>query len=352
MQNLEEKLPTSLLPKVSVAITSFNSASWLARALDSVLAQRTDFPIEIVIGDDCSQDDTINVAHSYQQKFPGKIVLIERAANVGIQRNYYETFDRCRGKYIAWLDADDYWTDPEKLAIQIAIMELNPSITLCGHYIRVVSPDGEIKQERSPSLSAGQYGLADVLHTCFLPSLSAVFRNGLHRQLPAWYFDLAPVTEWPIWVLAARSGKVVMLDRVMADYMHTPGSAAASKGYRFRAEMEAKFFERIESIVPTESHRLVHAEKGRRYESLAYFLRKERDFVAARKAAIKAFQSPALRDNLASKTKSIVASVICEMQWRFGGSKARDVDACDLPAVSPSSYVDPDDEADTIVGPL
>lgn len=321
--NPETRSDLPSTPVVSVAITAYNSANWLPRALDSVLMQRTPFPIEIVIGDDCSQDATVSIARSYQERFPAVIRLRERTANAGIQRNYYETFDNCLGKYIAWLDADDYWTNPDKLAIQIEVMEKDPSINLCGHYIRVVAPDATVKQERSPSIAPGEYGLADVLHTCFLPSLSAVFRNGLHRQLPQWYFDLAPVTEWPIWVLAALSGKVVMLDRIMADYMHTPGSAAASKGYLFRDKMEAKFYEHIESILPPQWHRLVHAEKGKRYESLAYFLRQEGDFAASREAAVKAFRSPALLDNVGSKTRALAASITREAQWKLRGSKPR-----------------------------
>lgn len=310
---------SSLTPVVSVAITAFNSANWLPRALDSVLAQRANFPIEIVIGDDFSQDETVQIARSYRERHPGVIKVLERTRNVGIQRNYYETFESCQGKYIAWLDADDYWTDPQKLTIQVETMESDPSINLCGHFIRVVATDGTVKQERSPSMSPGCYGLEKVLHSCFLPSLSAVFRNGIHRQLPAWYFDLAPVTEWPIWVLAAVSGNVVLIDRVMADYMHTPGSAAASKGSLFSNTMEAKFYEQIESVLPAKWHRLARAEKGRRYESMAYFLRKQGDFTGSREAALKAFRSPSLVDNCGSKTKALFAAMVRETQWRLRG---------------------------------
>ena len=91
----------SLPPMVSVAITAYNSANWLPRALDSVLKQQIDFPIEIVIGDDCSQDETIRIAHSYSDRHPGMIKVLERSKNIGIQRNYYETFLHCQGKFIA-----------------------------------------------------------------------------------------------------------------------------------------------------------------------------------------------------------------------------------------------------------
>jgi glycosyltransferase involved in cell wall biosynthesis len=311
-------------PKVSVAITAFNSADWLPRALDSVLEQRTNFPIEIVVGDDCSQDATIRIAHSYRERYPNVVRVFERNNNVGIQRNYYETFENCRGKFIAWLDADDYWTDSEKLTVQVEIMESDPTITLCGHFIRVVSSDGKVKQAKSPSMPAGRYGVEEILHSCFIPSLSAVFRNGIHRQLPAWYFDLAPVTEWPIWVLAGLTGNIVLLDRVMADYMHTPGSSAWSKGPLFSNRIEAEFFEKIESILPSEWHRIARAEKGKRYESLAYFLRKQGEYTASREAAFKAFRSPATMDNCGSKTKALLAAVAREVEWRFRGGKNAD----------------------------
>ena len=105
-----------LTPVVSVAITAFNSAKLAPpRALDGVLmCNETKFPIEIVLGDDCSQDATIDVARSYRERHPGLIKILERPVNIGIQRNYYETFEHCSGKFIAWLDADDSWTDPEK----------------------------------------------------------------------------------------------------------------------------------------------------------------------------------------------------------------------------------------------
>jgi glycosyltransferase involved in cell wall biosynthesis len=140
-ENLD--LAPSPTPLVSVAITAYNSANWLARALDSVLQQRTNFPFEIVIGDDCSQDDTVSIANSYREKHPTIIKVLERTKNIGIQRNYYETFENCRGKFIAWLDADDYWTDPEKLAIQVETLEADPSINICCHFVRWIKPDGD-----------------------------------------------------------------------------------------------------------------------------------------------------------------------------------------------------------------
>jgi len=312
----------SATPLVSVAIVSYNLERWLARAIDSALTQRTDFSFEVVIGDDCSTDSTLVIARSYQERFPGIVRVLEREKNQGMSRNYYETFEQCHGKYIAWLDADDYWTDPEKLAIQTQTMEADSTINVCGHVVRWVSPEGEVRRERSPAISAGRYGLDEILRHDFLPSPSILFRNGIQHSLPEWYFDLAPTTDWPIWVVAALTGDIVLLDRVMADYMLTPGSSLMSRGQLYWYHTDARFYEHIESILPAKWHRLARSEKGKRYEALAYALRKQGEFTPSREAAVRAFCSPAWMDNLGSKTKALVAAVVREMEWKMRGGNS------------------------------
>lgn len=305
-------------PLVSVSVTTYNLEKWLPRALDSILAQRTTFPIEIVIGDDGSQDESVKIAQSYRERHPNVIRVLERSKNVGIQRNTYETLDQCRGKYTAWLDADDYWTDPEKLAIQVETMESDPTISICGHFTREVMVDGQINRPRVlGSLAPGRYGIDELLRHNLMTPAAVMFRTGIHRQLPTWYFDLKSLSDWPIWVLAAQTGDIVLLDRVMADCMLTPNSSFMAQSPVFRYAMVADFYELVESIIPSRWHRLVRARKGAQYESMAYFLRKQGDFVASREAAVKAFFSPSLKDNVGSKSKALLASVVREVQWRL-----------------------------------
>lgn len=216
-------------PLVSVSITAYNSEAWLSRALDGVLSQRRNFPIEVIIGDDCSQDETIQIAHAYRERHPELVHVYERVKNVGIQRNYFETLSKCAGKYIAWLDADDYWTDPDKLAIQVGMLEADPTISVCVHPVRWITVDGEVKRIY-PAMKAGRYGIDEIVRHDFIPTASAVFRNGFQKDIPCWYFDIAPTTDWPVWVLCALRGDILLLDRVMADYWLTPNSACWSRG--------------------------------------------------------------------------------------------------------------------------
>jgi glycosyltransferase involved in cell wall biosynthesis len=303
----------SSAPLVSVSITSYNSENFLVRALESVLMQRTTFPIEIVVGDDCSKDSTVAIARAYEKQHEGVVHVIERSKNVGMQRNYYEVFERCTGKYIAWLDADDFWTDPDKLTMQVQSMESDASISASAHYVRWALPDGSITQEKRPFLKPGRYGLAEIIHQNFVPSPSILFRNGLHRNLPEWYFDLTGLVDWPILVLAALSGDIVLLDRVMANYSLNPQSAYMSKGSIYQDVVDLEFCKRMDRLLPPQFHKNVRATTGKRYESIAYGKRRTGDYAGARKAALQAFCAPDLLDNCGSKTKALFTAFLG--QW-------------------------------------
>src|SRR4026207_1049489 len=104
-------MPSST-PKVSVYLITFNQAQFIAKALESVLMQKTVFDYEIVVGDDCSTDGTIEILKSYQQRHPQKLKLVLHNENVGMMRNALDVLANCTGEYIACLEGDDYWTDP------------------------------------------------------------------------------------------------------------------------------------------------------------------------------------------------------------------------------------------------
>ena len=238
----------------------------------------------------------------------------------GGQLTLDDLFEQCRGKYIAWLDSDDYWTYPEKLSLQIRALEGDPSVMVCAHFVRQVTKAGEVLHDQFPRVAAGHHGMVEILAKCFPPSPSVVFRNGLQRKLPEWYFEIPPISDWPVYVVAALSGSILMLDRVMADYTCNDTSAFWGKGYLFMHTMNADFYDRVESIIPEKFHRMVRRNKGTQYEEMAYLLRKEGKFSESRQAAVKGFLAPAPLDNLGSKSKSLIASLVREVEWRLNGA--------------------------------
>ena len=102
-------------PLISVCMTTYNHAPYLRQAVESVLSQQTSFDFELVLGEDCSTDLTAEICREYAAKYPGRVRLVTGDRNVGWRANYRRTFDACRGKYVAYCDGDDWWTDPCKL---------------------------------------------------------------------------------------------------------------------------------------------------------------------------------------------------------------------------------------------
>ena len=89
--------------KASVLMVTYNHQEFIAQALDSVLMQEVDFEYEIIIGEDCSTDNTRQIVIDYQRKYPDKIRLLLPEVNLGAHENFIATYKACNGKYIALL---------------------------------------------------------------------------------------------------------------------------------------------------------------------------------------------------------------------------------------------------------
>lgn len=128
---------------VSVLVLVYNHALFLRQAMDSVLMQKTQYSYKIVVGEDCSTDNSRDILMEYYQKYPDKIELVLYKENVGAERNWIETAKVCSGKYIAYLEGDDYWTDPLKLEKQISFLEENKQYIGTAHNVRCVDKNGK-----------------------------------------------------------------------------------------------------------------------------------------------------------------------------------------------------------------
>ena len=120
-------------PVVSIVCITYNHEPYLRQALDGFLMQQTTFPVEIVLAEDCSTDGTRAICEEYVAKYPDKIKYIYREHNVGYNENEYEAMCAAEGKYIAYCEGDDYWTDTQKLQKQVDFLEAHPDYSVCWH---------------------------------------------------------------------------------------------------------------------------------------------------------------------------------------------------------------------------
>jgi len=134
---------------VSVCMITHNHESYIENAINGVLLQKVNFKIELVIGEDDSSDKTRSICERYTSSYPKMIRLLPKKRRLGMSENFLQTIQCCQGKYIAFCEGDDYWTDPFKLQMQVDFLNMNSSFVvsstrfwLCKH-----ASDGLIKDD-------------------------------------------------------------------------------------------------------------------------------------------------------------------------------------------------------------
>lgn len=144
------------IPLLSVRLMTYNHEPFIAQAIEGCLMQKTNFPFEIVIGDDFSTDNTLAIAKKYEQENPEKIRVLKRTVGdeywkkrqkIGRYQNFIDILENCKGKYIALLDGDDYWTDPKKLQKQVDFLEKYDEYSFCCHAFQKVNSNKSIIQD-------------------------------------------------------------------------------------------------------------------------------------------------------------------------------------------------------------
>lgn len=140
-----EKLCKS--PLVSVLMITYNHADNIRRAIEGVMAQKTDFPFELIVGEDASQDETRQICFEMQKKYPERIRVLWSESNVNaISGNGRRVRRAARGEFLAYCEGDDVWIRPDKLQRQIDFLRQNPSVGVClgGTEVEFVA-DGKIE---------------------------------------------------------------------------------------------------------------------------------------------------------------------------------------------------------------
>lgn len=218
-------------PLVSVVMIVYNQEGCVGRAIESVLAQRTNFAVELLISDDCSTDSTAAVCRRYAESNPA-IKFVRNARNKGLVRNYYDTIRRTTGKYIADLAGDDYWTDPTKLQAQADLMEAKPDVVLChaawcmDRSGDVVSPAGFFMPNEAREADGRELVLKFLNHQrgeWFVHLCTALYRRDavlpLMERHPQFFDDSSlPCEDLQLICLLATVGRFAYLPQPVLNY--------------------------------------------------------------------------------------------------------------------------------------
>ena len=205
-------------PKVSVVCMVYKHEPYLRQCFDGFVMQKTSFPIEILVNDDCSPDSSAKVMREYEEKYPDLFHCIYQEENQyskGKMAWWEVLFPMAKGEYIAICEGDDYWIDPYKLQKQVDFMDQHPDYVACFHNARVqyddhVSLFNALNENHYPSTE-------DIIKRhWFIATPTLFFRNVL-REYPEWRGEVLN-GDYLLELLLAREGKFYYMDDAMSVY--------------------------------------------------------------------------------------------------------------------------------------
>ena len=204
---------------LSVCVITYNQENYITQTLDSILTQKTSFPIEVIIGEDCSTDNTKKKCIDYVRRYPDIIKFFTSDKNTGMMPNFVTTLKACSGKYVAICEGDDFWTDSYKLQKQVELMEENPEVSICCHNSFILN-DNNVNEVSlfNPLIIKTRYSMEEYLISSqwFVPTASIVFRNNM-MECPDWLLNVKN-GDVAVQLLLLRKGSLAYINDTMSVY--------------------------------------------------------------------------------------------------------------------------------------
>lgn len=235
-------------PLVSVVMITYNHEDYIGQAIEHVAKQETSFPIELIIGEDCSTDGTRQIVFEYQKKYPDLIRIVTSEENVGARRNVLRTNAACRGEYVAYCEGDDYWHDPRKLQIQADFLESNPEYGLvCSDARSYEVATGTLTEKAIPTrphlCQTDDPYLQLLTGAQLIWPLTACMRRDLLqeilRECPECSDESYLMGDTQLYFEVARRSKIKFLPDVLATRNFLPESTTRSRDIRRKARFAA-----------------------------------------------------------------------------------------------------------------
>ncbi len=236
---------------VSIYVPVYNHEKYIVRALDSILMQKTQYSYEVLVGEDCSTDNTRQVLRDYEAAHPGRMTVFYRETNMHKSpiNNAGDLKRRCMGKYIIALEGDDFWTDEYKLEKQVSFLEQHPDYIAVAHNCVVVGEDSLPNGENYPECKSQDYSFTHFFDRIMPGQLTTLLcRN---YMLPG-VLDISLMTQrltpgdQLLYFTLLYHGKIHCIQEVMSAYRHVTGAGSSfSATVRFRGDKEIIWYQAL-----------------------------------------------------------------------------------------------------------
>jgi len=280
-------------PLVSVVMPAWNAARYLRATLETVLSQSYS-PVEVVVVDDGSTDETADILRSYGER----VTAVVTANSGGPARPRNLGVGRARGEYIAFFDSDDLM-EPDKLALEMSVFAEHPEVDVVCSNFRSVDTEGQVLRENylaeyqkfrlelrptgTPQVAvmAGKATFSQLLRANFIGTSSMVCRRRVLAAAGPFAEDMKNADDVDMWLRLARGGATfAFVDRALHSYRITPGGVTSRGAGRVPAMIRG-----LENQLPhcelEADRRFIRRRVGELLRGQAWALRRQGDLVAA-----------------------------------------------------------------------
>jgi glycosyltransferase involved in cell wall biosynthesis len=220
---LEEKSKNNK-PLVSVFCAVFNQDKHISQCLDGFIMQETNFDFEVIVQDDASTDNTAKIISDYAKQYDYIVPVFHKINKYARGENINEYFfNNAKGKYLAFCEGDDYWTDPYKLQKQVDFLEANPDYSICFHDILILKDEKLvdefiIKREKKDTYTIQDFEKGNFIYT---PSVMYKHNPDVFNLIKNINKDI--IGDFIVHIAYANFGKIKRLDEKMAVYRFGSG---------------------------------------------------------------------------------------------------------------------------------
>ena len=207
---------------LDIPMCTYNHGKYIGQAIEGVIQQKASFKYRLIIGEDCSTDNTREVIKRYLEENPSIMKVFFHDKNIGAVENSKILFKESNSKYVALCDGDDFWIDPYKLKKQVDFLEANPDFAICFHNARILNEDNP--ESVTYSNPFGQRGIStfeDLAKGEFIYTATCVFRNEHFKKFPEQYYSF--MNNYTLDLHNAQFGKIKYIDDVMSVYRKHKG---------------------------------------------------------------------------------------------------------------------------------
>lgn len=206
--------------KINIILITYNQAQYIRQVLESILMQKTSCEVEIIVADDCSTDNTLDIIKEYDMKSTFTFTYLEKEHNIGYNKNYQQAFTACTGDYVAIMEGDDYWVKENHLQNHIDHLEQHPNASMSyNRHIRLF--EDQSRKEIFDWATDLDYEFITTEQLALgnrIGNLSCcVFRGNQIQNLDSKLFDVE-IADWMLGMYMGQFGPLLYLKDVTSAY--------------------------------------------------------------------------------------------------------------------------------------